>query len=139
VPSGELTANVEKLTVVLAIQRALEHNLGVLTSEQNYGKDYYCAISFNGPPDTERPVLLGWMSNWQYAAKLPTSPWRGQMSLPRRLCFLKDGAGLALKQDPVVDTLRGKSIVVSEEMRLSEEQTRALSNRGASSSGTAKC
>jgi outer membrane protein TolC len=38
VPTGELTATVEKLTVVSAIQRALEHNLGVLTSEQNYGK-----------------------------------------------------------------------------------------------------
>jgi outer membrane protein TolC len=38
VPTGELTAAVEKLTVVSAIQRALEHNLGVLTSEQNYGK-----------------------------------------------------------------------------------------------------
>jgi outer membrane protein TolC len=38
VPSGELTATVEKLTVVSAIQRALEHNLGVLTSEQNNGK-----------------------------------------------------------------------------------------------------
>ncbi len=38
VPTGELSATVEKLTVVSAIQRALEHNLGVLTSEQNYGK-----------------------------------------------------------------------------------------------------
>ncbi len=38
IPSGELSATVVKLTVVSAIQRALEHNLGVLTSEQNYGK-----------------------------------------------------------------------------------------------------
>jgi outer membrane protein TolC len=38
VPSGEPTTTVEKLTVVSAIQRALAHNLGVLTSEQNYGK-----------------------------------------------------------------------------------------------------
>jgi len=38
VPTGELTTAVEKLTVVSAISRALEHNLGVLTSEQNYGK-----------------------------------------------------------------------------------------------------
>jgi outer membrane protein TolC len=38
VPTGEPTAAVEKLTVVSAISRALEHNLGVLTSEQNYGK-----------------------------------------------------------------------------------------------------
>jgi sucrose-6-phosphate hydrolase SacC (GH32 family) len=74
----------------------------------NYGKDDYCAISFNGIPANEKPVLLGWMSNWQYAAKLPTSPWRGQMSLPRRLSFVRDKAGIALKQEPVVAALRGK-------------------------------
>jgi fructan beta-fructosidase len=72
----------------------------------NYGKDDYCAISFNGIPKEEKPVLLGWMNNWQYAAKLPTSPWRGQMSLPRRLSFIKDEAGLALVQQPVVEPLR---------------------------------
>ena len=75
----------------------------------NYGKDDYCAISYNGLPDGEKPVLIGWMSNWQYAANLPTSPWRGQMSLPRRLSFVRDAAGLALKQEPVVAPLREKS------------------------------
>ena len=78
----------------------------------NYGKDDYCAISFNGLAKGERPVLLGWMSNWQYAAKLPTSPWRGQMSLPRRLSVVRDGAGLALKQEPVTAGLRGESSVL---------------------------
>ena len=38
VPSGEPTGTVEKLTIVSAISRALEHNLGVLTAEQNLGK-----------------------------------------------------------------------------------------------------
>src|SRR6202161_1628865 len=79
----------------------------------NYGKDDYCAISYNGLPITEKPVLLGWMNNWQYAAKLPTSPWRGQMSLPRRLSLLQDSAGLALKQEPVIAALRGDSSAVS--------------------------
>jgi fructan beta-fructosidase len=74
----------------------------------NYGKDDYCAISFNGLPRGAKPVLIGWMSNWQYAAKLPTSPWRGQMSLPRRLSFLTDRAGLAIKQEPVTVPLRTK-------------------------------
>jgi fructan beta-fructosidase len=46
------------------------------------------------------------MSNWQYAAKLPTSPWRGQMSLPRRFSLLRDVAGLALVQEPVIAPLR---------------------------------
>jgi sucrose-6-phosphate hydrolase SacC (GH32 family) len=72
----------------------------------NYGKDDYCAISFNGLPRGDKPVLLGWMSNWQYAGKLPTSPWRGQMSLPRRLSLLHDDAGLALSQQPITGALR---------------------------------
>jgi fructan beta-fructosidase len=72
----------------------------------NYGKDDYCAISFNGLPKGEKPILIGWMNNWQYASKLPTSPWRGQMSLPRRLSLLRDDAGLALVQSPVVAPLR---------------------------------
>ena len=72
----------------------------------NYGKDDYCAISFNGLPKTEKPVLIGWMNNWEYAAKLPTAPWRGQMSLPRRLSVVTDAAGTALKQEPVTEPLR---------------------------------
>jgi fructan beta-fructosidase len=73
----------------------------------NYGKDDYCAISFNGLAADERPILMGWMNNWQYAAKLRTSPWRGQMSIPRRLSFLHDDAGLSLRQEPVTAALRG--------------------------------
>ena len=38
VPSGQLTTGVEKLTVVAAISRALEHNLGVLSAEQSVGR-----------------------------------------------------------------------------------------------------
>ncbi len=79
----------------------------------NYGKDDYCAISFNGLPAREKPVLIGWMNNWQYAAKLPTSPWRGQMSLPRRLSLIRDEAGMAIRQEPVVDALRMKHTAVS--------------------------
>lgn len=80
----------------------------------NYGKDDYCAISFNGLPRGEKPVLIGWMSNWQYAAKLPTSPWRGQMSIPRRLSFLRDKAGVALKQEPVIAALRAGHADISQ-------------------------
>ena len=38
VPSGEPGDAVERLTVVSAIQRGLEHNLGVLTAEQSLGR-----------------------------------------------------------------------------------------------------
>lgn len=79
----------------------------------NYGKDDYCAISYNGLPKNDMPVLVGWMDNWQYAAKQPTSPWRGQMSIPRRLIFTNDEAGMALKQEPAVASLREKEIAIS--------------------------
>jgi sucrose-6-phosphate hydrolase SacC (GH32 family) len=66
----------------------------------DYGKDCYCALPFNGTPPGG-PVLLGWMSNWQYAGNLPTAPWRGQMTIPRRLQLRKTPQGLRLAQQPV--------------------------------------
>jgi fructan beta-fructosidase len=87
----------------------------------NYGKDDYCAISFNHLRTGERPVLLGWMSNWQYAAKLPTSPWRGQMSVPRRLSYVRDAAGVALRQEPVIATVRGARSAVLSAAEISHE------------------
>jgi fructan beta-fructosidase len=72
----------------------------------DYGKDSYCAISYNHLPAGEKPTLIGWMNNWQYANKLPTSPWRGQMTLARRLTAIHDQAGLALSEDPVIAPLR---------------------------------
>ncbi|MBE7158926.1 MAG: glycoside hydrolase family 32 protein, partial [Rhodospirillales bacterium] len=72
----------------------------------DYGKDSYCAISYNHLPPGEKPTLIGWMDNWQYADKLPTSPWRGQMTLPRRLTYLRDADGLALVETPLTEPLR---------------------------------
>ena len=82
----------------------------------DYGKDSYCAISYNHLAPGENPTLLGWMSNWQYASKIPTAPWRGQMTLARRVTALQDGAGLALAQEPVVAPLR---ILPSQQVRKS--------------------
>jgi sucrose-6-phosphate hydrolase SacC (GH32 family) len=72
----------------------------------DYGKDSYCAINFNHLRPGEEPVLIGWMNNWQYANKLPTAPWRGQMTIPRRLTMLHDAAGISLVQTPILAPLR---------------------------------
>ena len=66
----------------------------------DYGKDCYCALTFNGLPKNQNAVMLGWMSNWQYANRLPTKPWRGQMTFPRRLALRDTGSGLRLIQMP---------------------------------------
>ncbi|MCM6763561.1 glycoside hydrolase family 32 protein [Rathayibacter sp. ZW T2_19] len=46
------------------------------------GRDFYAGVTVSGSPE---PVMIGWMSNWDYAHAVPTSPWRGSAALPRRL------------------------------------------------------
>ena len=80
----------------------------------DYGKDSYCAISYNHLPAGEPPTLLGWMANWDYAKYLPTAPWRGQMTLARRVTFVRDQDGMGLSQTPVIAPMRegaGEAIV----------------------------
>lgn len=88
----------------------------------NYGKDDYCAIAFNGLPRGDQPILLGWMSNWEYAHKLPTSPWRGQMSIGRRLSLIQDEAGIALAQTPDIAPLREALVPLQRSISSGAEQ-----------------
>jgi fructan beta-fructosidase len=77
----------------------------------DYGKDFYAAVTFSDIPKSDgRRILLGWMSNWEYAQKEPTSPWRTAQSIPRVLSLKKTSAGLRLVQQPIaeVNTLRGR-------------------------------
>jgi fructan beta-fructosidase len=71
-----------------------------LTLWTDYGKDCYCALTFNHLPRNHAPVMLGWMNNWQYAKDLPTSPWRGQMTFPRKLSLRKTAEGIRLVEQP---------------------------------------
>jgi fructan beta-fructosidase len=65
--------------------RFVNENKPSVTLWTDYGKDCYCALTFNGLKKGATPVILGWMNNWQYADKQPTSPWRGQMTIPREV------------------------------------------------------
>ncbi|MGO9897794.1 MAG: glycoside hydrolase family 32 protein [Bryobacteraceae bacterium] len=66
----------------------------------DYGRDCYCALTWNGLPAGTLPLILGWMDNWQYAANTPTSPWRGQMTLPRSVSLRRTAPGISLLQKP---------------------------------------
>lgn len=52
----------------------------------DHGRDFYAGVTFDSAPDGDA-VMLGWMSNWRYAAAVPSDPWRGAMSLPRTLAL----------------------------------------------------
>lgn len=86
-----------------------------LTLWTDYGKDCYCALTFNNLPRSHAPVMLGWMDNWQYAAALPTNPWRGQMTIPRKLSLRRTKEGIRLMQQPVdeLQQLRQQAVQLS--------------------------
>lgn len=66
----------------------------------DWGPDNYAGVTWSNTPG--RSVFMGWMSNWLYAAKLPTAPWRGAMTLPREL-QLREVNGCAWLCVPVID------------------------------------
>jgi fructan beta-fructosidase len=63
----------------------------------DYGKDFYAAVTFSNVGAGKR-ILLGWMSNWQYADKTPTYAWRSAMTLPRELELVKDNGTYYVQQ-----------------------------------------
>jgi fructan beta-fructosidase len=66
----------------------------------DYGCDNYAGVTWSNAPNGRR-IFLGWMSNWQYAQDVPTSPWRSAMTLPRELSLKKTGNNLRLFQSVV--------------------------------------
>jgi fructan beta-fructosidase len=77
----------------------------------DYGADNYAGVSFSDvPAEDGRRVWIGWMSNWNYANDLPTSPWRSAQALPRVLSLTRTPQGLRLVQEPVAELqqLRGE-------------------------------
>ncbi len=83
----------------------------------DYGKDNYAGVTFSNIPESDgRRILIGWMSNWQYAQVVPTAPWRSAMTFPRVLKLAKDATGFSLQSLPVdeIQLLREKKTDVPE-------------------------
>jgi fructan beta-fructosidase len=68
----------------------------------DYGSDFYAAQTWSNIPASDgRRIAIAWMDNWKYADKIPTSPWRGQATIPRTLGLLRTKEGIRLTQAPV--------------------------------------
>ena len=53
----------------------------------DYGPDNYAGVTFSNVGD--RNILIGWMSNWNYANLVPTEKWRSAMTVPRELKLIE--------------------------------------------------
>lgn len=69
------------------------------TKWMDYGKDHYATVTFHNAPDG-RCVALGWMSNWQYAAVVPTKQYRSANTIARDLTLYRQDGDLLLKSAP---------------------------------------
>jgi fructan beta-fructosidase len=82
----------------------------------DFGTDDYAGVTWSGlGPSDGRILFLGWMSNWDYAAKVPTKVWRGAMTLPRELRLVHSDHGLEVRSLPVteLDSLRGRDFPIA--------------------------
>jgi fructan beta-fructosidase len=82
----------------------------------DYGKDNYAGVTWSDiPTEDGRRLLLGWMSNWQYANRVPTEIWRSAMTLPRAMTLHQTSEGLRLHSNPISELkkLRTGSAVLS--------------------------
>ena len=93
------------------------------------GSDFYAAVTWDDPrlPENERMAsrkAIGWMNNWTYARKLPTSDWQG-------------GAD-SLVRDIRLKTVGGKPSLVStpaEALSALEGTTQAVADRRITQNG----
>ena len=88
-------------------------NGNVPTKWMDYGKDHYATVSWSDAPDNRR-TLIGWMSNWQYAAEVPTMQYRSANTLPREAGLFKGADGqIYLSSTPVPELikLRDKEVI----------------------------
>jgi len=59
-----------------------------VTKWMDWGKDHYATVTFNNAPNG-RHVALPWMSNWQYAAQVPTKQYRSANGIARDLGYFE--------------------------------------------------
>ena len=84
----------------------------VPTKWLDYGKDNYATVSWSDAPDGRRTVI-GWMSNWQYAAEAPTLQYRSANTLPREMGLFSGADGelyLSSAPSPELLAMRAKPV-----------------------------
>jgi len=79
----------------------------VPTKWMDFGKDHYATVSWSDAPDKRR-TMIGWMSNWQYAAEVPTRQFRSANTLPREIGLFTHDGGIytSVTPSPELESMR---------------------------------
>lgn len=92
----------------------------------DYGPDNYAGVTFSNTED--RKLLIGWMSNWEYANDVPASTWRSGNTVVRELDLAKEGDKWLLTSVPTSEidkvseiTTASKTIELNNQADLSDD------------------
>lgn len=76
----------------------------------DYGRDNYAGVTWSDiPKDDGRRLFIGWMSNWDYAIRVPTQQWRSAMTIPRTLTLRNTSDGYRVFSEPVLELQKLRS------------------------------
>ncbi len=91
----------------------------------DYGRDNYAGVTWSNISETDgRKLFVGWMSNWQYANKVPTQKWRGSMTVPRELSLTKNDNHYRLAFQPVRELQNYASKTIKKDIiRIKDKKT----------------
>jgi len=96
---GDFDGNTFRLDPTFKSQLDKENNFWV-----DFGRDNYAGVTWQ---NTERSngnkLFIGWMSNWDYATKVPTTTWRSAMTIARELQLHNDENGFRLHSIPATE------------------------------------
>lgn len=68
----------------------------------DWGRDNYAGITWSDIPERDgRRILIGWMSNWDYATVVPTTTWRSATTIPRELSLKHEDGRYFLLSRPL--------------------------------------
>lgn len=84
----------------------MDKDFDAINEDHNYwidfGRDNYAGVSWsNATRKDGSKLMLGWMSNWDYAQNVPTETWRSAMTIARNVQLQKNESGYRLLFQPV--------------------------------------
>ena len=90
----------------------------------DFGKDNYAGVTWSNVPDSDgRKLFIGWMSNWEYANKVPTKNWRSSMTVPRELKLINNEGHYRIVSLPVKELDKYISKTIKKEQLIIDKTT----------------
>ncbi len=77
----------------------------------DFGRDNYAGVTWsNATRKDGSKLMMGWMSNWDYAQEVPTESWRSAMTIAREIKLKNDDNTYRLLSSPVkeLNNYKGK-------------------------------